>query len=372
MGFFRMRVAVIQRTKGGALLRRSAYQSCSRVVTTKDRVFDWTAAREANGHVTSFMIAPPGSPEWAMNREECWRRALVKERRRDAQEARVLEIALPRALPPHLREPCARALVAPFIAAGMVAQGDIHVPCASDGEDQPHVHFILSMRRIDGDDFSRKKERDWNRIFYPGLKKIRADIAKALNDFCAAHGVPYWADPRSNRERGLPAPMMTLPRWNILAAKRSGVQSDWMKHSDEERTMRSRLAAFEAALAAVNDSIRVQQDAECARATAVAPIAVAAAAVPDVSRRATRDGRRVGRRLDASSEPACSHSNRPSRDGLRSGRRMSAALKPADLGEAPPDRRPRSIRPGASPRSQELKPPAVHPADCASAGQLSM
>jgi hypothetical protein len=311
MGIFRMRVAVIQRSKGGSLLRRSAYQSCTRVVTPEGRVFDWTAARHANGHVTSFMIAPPGSPEWTTNREQCWRKALAKERRRDSQEGRTLEIALPRALPAHLREACARALVAPFISAGMVAQGDIHAPLASDGEDQPHVHFILSMRCIDGDDFSRKKQRAWNRLFYPNLKKIRADIATALNDFCAEHGVPYRADARRNRERGLPAPLPMLPRWNILCAKRSGIRSNWMKHRDEELMMRRRLAAFEAALAAVNESIRVEQDAGCTRATAVAAIPVAAIAKATVPQLAMREGRRMGRRMGANAELACSQSHRP-------------------------------------------------------------
>jgi hypothetical protein len=372
MGFFRTRVGVIQRSKGGSLLRRSAYQSCTRVVTPEGRVFDWSGAAQANGHVSSFMIAPPGSPEWATNREECWRKAVAKEVRCDAQEARTLEIALPRELPPNLWEPCARALVAPFISAGMVAQGDIHAPRASDGKRQPHVHLSLSLRRVDGDDFSRKKQRNWNRIFYPDLKKIRADIAKALNDFCAAHGVPYWADARSNRERGLPAPMPTLPRWNILSAKRSGVLSDWMKHRDEERIMRSRLAAFEAALAAVNDSIRVQQDAECARATAVAPIAVVATAVPDDSQRAARDGRRVGRRMDASTEPAHSHSKRPSRDGLRPGRRTSAARQSICLDEASPDRMPWSNRAGPAALAPEAEPPAPPLEDFASPAQISM
>src|SRR5665213_729501 len=304
MSFYRARIAVIQRSKGGSLLRRSAYQACTRVVTPEGRVFDWSGARQANGHVTSFMIAPPGSPGWATNREQCWRRAVAKEVRWDAQEARTIEIALPRTLPPKLWEACARAVVAPLISAGMVAQCDIHAPAASDGGKQPHAHFSLSMRRIEGDDFARKKERGWNRMFYPNLKKIRADIATALNDFCAAHGVPYWADARSNRERGLPAPMPTLPRWNILSAKRTGVQSDWMKHRDEERTMRSRLAAFEAALADVNDSIRAQQDAEFAGATAVSPIAIASTAAPDVPQRALRDGRRLGRRMAARTEPA--------------------------------------------------------------------
>jgi hypothetical protein len=371
MGFFRTRVAVIQRSRGGSLLRRSAYQSCTRVVTPEGRVFDWSGARQANGHVTSFMIAPPGSPEWTTNCQECWRKALAKERRWDAQEGRILEIALPRELPPDLWEPCARALVAPFISAGMIAQGDIHAPRASDGKRQPHIHFTLSMRCIDGDDFSRKKERSWNRLFYPNLKTIRADIAQALNDFCAAHGVPYWADPRSNKERGLPAAAPTLPRWNILCAKRDGTLSDWMKQRDEERTMRSRLAAFEAALAAVNDSIRVQQDAELTRAAAVAP-AVAAMAAPNVSQCAARDGRRVGRRMDASSEPAHSHSNRPIRDGLRPGRRMSVARESIGLGEASPDRMPWSNRAGPAPPAQGAEPPAPQNEDFASPAHFSM
>jgi hypothetical protein len=141
----------------------------------------------------------------------------------------------------------------------MVVQADIHARPAADDDPDPHVHLAGTMRRIENDGFSSHKARDWNALFLGQAKKIRMQIAEILNAFCAQHGVDYRADPRSNLERGLPAPEVTLPRWNIEMANRTGRRTEWMMVRDAERTARHQLAALESTLESINEAIRVER-----------------------------------------------------------------------------------------------------------------
>jgi len=167
----------------------------------------------------------------------------------------------------------------------------IHVSRAADGGLNPHVHLILSLRRIDGDTFARHKAREWNRIFYADPRKLRGEIAATLNEFCAQHGVACQADARSNKARGLALPEPTIPRWNILQAKRNGRQSAWLLERDEARQTKIRLAAFKVELAAVDQAIRIKHMVERLREVDPAspfvafidakPVAARAAVNPD-------------------------------------------------------------------------------------------
>lgn len=307
MKFFRCRFGVVQRSRGGSVIGRAAYQACAKLRTPEGRVIDRSNDHAAHGHVQTIMIAPTGSPAWATDVQMCWSKAAQAERRVDAQEARTIEISLPRGLPPELMEKCVRALVARFVAAGMVVQADIHVSRAADGGLNPHVHLILSLRRIDGDTFARNKAREWNRIFYADPRKLRGEIAATLNEFCAQHGVAYQADARSNKARGLALPEPTIPRWNILQAKRTGRRSAWLQECDEVRQTKIRLTAFEVELAAVDQAIRIKHMVERLREVDPAspfvafidakPVAARAAVNPD------RGVSNLGRRIAAKSHP---------------------------------------------------------------------
>jgi hypothetical protein len=141
----------------------------------------------------------------------------------------------------------------------MVVQADIHTPPAVDGDPNTHVHLEATLRRIENDGFSSHKARDWNALFLGKAKKIRRQIADALNAFCAQHNVDYRADSRNNRERGLPAPEATLPRWNIEMASRTGHRTIWLTARDAERTKRRQLAALESLLESIDEAIRVER-----------------------------------------------------------------------------------------------------------------
>jgi MobA/MobL family len=308
MSFFRARFGVVQRSNGGSAIRRAAYQSCGRLEAPDGRIFDWTKEKEAHGHVQTIMFVPPGSPDWTLNVQTCWTKAVLAERRIDAQEARTMEISLPRDLPMNQLEGCVRALVAPFVAAGMIVQADIHISRAADGGANPHVHCLMSMRRIEGNHFARKKSRDWNTLFYGDPKKQRCEIAARLNDYCTRFEIDYHANAASNQERGLPIAEPTIPRWNILLAKRTGRLTKWMHERNEVRAMRQRIAMLERALADVNDELARRRAHEQRPSLTVAAdgndirsaIRAAARMMPQstVDRR-KRPGRRLGLRNQA-------------------------------------------------------------------------
>jgi ATP-dependent exoDNAse (exonuclease V) alpha subunit len=114
-------------------------------------------------------------PEWAFDRQTLWNMVERAEKRRDAQLAREVEITLPRELKRDQQIALVRAFVRDeFVSKGMVADICLHCPDASDGEEQPHAHVLLTMRRLDGTTgtgFAATKDRDWNE---------REDVAQAF------------------------------------------------------------------------------------------------------------------------------------------------------------------------------------------------
>jgi len=123
------------------------------------------------------IMAPDQNPvaDWVLDREALWNMVERAEKRADAQLAREIEITLPRELTKEQHIELVRSFVRDqFVSKGMVADIAIHNPSASDGEEQPHAHVLLTLRRLDpisSTGFSRLKERDWNE---------REDVARSV------------------------------------------------------------------------------------------------------------------------------------------------------------------------------------------------
>lgn len=118
-------------------------------------VHDYT---KKSGVAETVMLLPEGAPEWASDPVQLWNRVEANEKRKDAQAAREINIALPVELNPEQR----KALVVDFCREqftdlGMVADVAFHDPDANN----PHVHIMLTMRKFDGDGFG-PKAREWN------------------------------------------------------------------------------------------------------------------------------------------------------------------------------------------------------------------
>ena len=143
-------------------------------------------------------------PEWASSsgpwadRENLWNAVERTERRKDAQLARELEIALPDALTDAQREAllwdfCRRE----FVAKGMIADIALHRGSAGDVANH-HAHVLLTMRRPEGRAFG-PKERSWNAPAL--LDHWKAAWQADCNDALAAAGIAVRLDRRSIADR---------------------------------------------------------------------------------------------------------------------------------------------------------------------------
>jgi hypothetical protein len=89
-------------------------------------------------------------PRWAQHDPVLFWRASDQYERANGTTYRELEIALPRELSPEGREALVRDWVAQELGDRYAYQWAIHVPLASDGGEQPHVHLMFSERQVDG------------------------------------------------------------------------------------------------------------------------------------------------------------------------------------------------------------------------------
>jgi hypothetical protein len=234
---------VVQRSRGGYAPRHSAYLRGGTLRLANGSVVNFSRRTDV---VASFVAKPKGTPAWAADCVQLWTRAVAAEKRADAQEARLVELSIPRVLPREHWVELAQRFAGDLATRGMVVQVDIHCPIASDGGINPHIHFMATMREIVDGEFSKKKARHWNDYFHGNAKVIRHQMAEVLNQFCMEKGVNFRADPRSNAERGLPAAEVRLPRWNVLHHKRTGKKTRAMEQRDKERAARAEVARLEA------------------------------------------------------------------------------------------------------------------------------
>jgi hypothetical protein len=183
---FGCKFALVQRSKGQCAIAKSAYRRGGTARLPDGPVADYSTRTDV---VASFVVTPTGAPAWAGDCAQLWTKAVAAEKRSNAQEARLIEISIPRALPRKHWVEFARRLARVLAVRGMTVQVDIHCVPASDGGLNPHIHFMCTMREIVDGEFSPKKARHWNAYFYNNAKALRHDIAEMLNEFCRIKGV---------------------------------------------------------------------------------------------------------------------------------------------------------------------------------------
>ncbi|WP_445682049.1 MobA/MobL family protein [Radicibacter daui] len=151
---------VVQPKRGHELIKIAAYSRCGRMTKPDGKVYDFS--RKAEEHRGGLLLLPPGVR--VASREAIWQAAAAAETRIDGQPARLIEIEIPREIPERRRMDFVRWLVQPMVTDERLAvQLDIHSPLASDGQEQPHAHIILSRRTLGPGGFSERKtsNADW-------------------------------------------------------------------------------------------------------------------------------------------------------------------------------------------------------------------
>lgn len=153
------RARYIKRTDGGNACRSSAYNART------DLKCERTGERFYFGHRDPVLyhdvLLPEGASERFRDITTLWNEAQAMERRKDAQEARELLLALPSdaGLGPEDWKALAEEFACEnFVSKGVAVQLDIHPP--HEGEVNVHAHLLITTRRIIGDAFDTHKARD--------------------------------------------------------------------------------------------------------------------------------------------------------------------------------------------------------------------
>lgn len=147
--------------------------------------------------IYSDILVPPGSPDWARNRERLWNLVDATAKRKDARLAKTIEAALPRDIPLGQRVTLVREFVAPYVASGMVADIAIH----DDGTNHnPHVHVLLTVRSLKPDGFSNKIPNVDHKSF---VTAARTGWETICNKYLEAAGSSVRLDGRSFKTRGI-------------------------------------------------------------------------------------------------------------------------------------------------------------------------
>lgn len=194
MAIYHFSAQVISRGRGQSAVASAAYRSGDRL--TDERTGEEKFYRR-DVEPNTMILAPSNSPEWVNDRERLWNEVEQIEKRKDAQLAREINIALPVELSNDLQKKLIHNYIQKeFVDKGMIADIAIH----RDDQENPHAHVMLTTRTITSDGFG-PKNRDWNNKEL--LKQWREEWSTHANKALEHEGVQDRISHLSHEDRGL-------------------------------------------------------------------------------------------------------------------------------------------------------------------------
>lgn len=199
MAIFHFSAKVVSRGKGQSSVAKAAYNS--RAQLTNERTGEAHDYTRAEGLVFSGIFAPKDAPDWVHDRERLWSEVEATEKRKDAQLAREVEIALPHELTDEQR----RQLITDFtrenfVRQGMVADVAIHAPDREGDTRNHHAHILLTMREIGPDGFGPKMRKLNSKA---QLQEWRQNWERTANRYLERYGHEARIDHRSLTDQGI-------------------------------------------------------------------------------------------------------------------------------------------------------------------------
>lgn len=160
MAIYHFDASVISRSKGRSATAAAAYRTAEVINDHRTgEVHDYT---RKGGVLHTEIIAPDHAPAWVHDRSSLWNAVEDAERRKDAQVAREVRVALPSELTLEQNADLVRAFVQEqFVARGMIADVALHAPGREGDQRNHHAHIMLTTREIGPEGFGAKN-RDWN------------------------------------------------------------------------------------------------------------------------------------------------------------------------------------------------------------------
>lgn len=155
MAIFHMSAKTIGRSGGSSAVASSAYRAGEKLKDERqDQEHDYT---KKQGVVHKEIILPEEAPERFKDRSVLWNEVEQIEKRKDAQLAREIEVALPKELNREEQIEVLKEYANEFVKEGMIADVAMH----DKNNGNPHAHIMLTMREVAKDGFG-KKNREWN------------------------------------------------------------------------------------------------------------------------------------------------------------------------------------------------------------------
>ena len=219
-------VDIVTRSKGHSVIAKAAYNARDKL---QDEYYGKTHDySKKDDLIFSKIFLPEHIPKEFSNREYLWNSVEKIEKSKNSHLARNLLFTLPR----ELNEQDRIRLISEFIkenftSKGMIADCNIHNPQASDHEEQPHAHILLTLREMDSEGKWKPKCRkeyildengekiklksgnyksrkvnlnDWNEL--DKAKEWRENFSKKANEYLARNNIDKRIDSRTFEEQG--------------------------------------------------------------------------------------------------------------------------------------------------------------------------
>ena len=156
MAIYHFNAQVVSRSKGASAVAGAAYRSGEKL--TDERTGETHDYRRRDDLDGTEIMTPREAPEWAQDRARLWNEVEEAERRKDAQVAREVRVAIPR----ELRQEERRKLVGDFAQSAFVDRGMVADIAYHGGKgENPHAHIMLTTRKLTQEGFGQK-DRSWN------------------------------------------------------------------------------------------------------------------------------------------------------------------------------------------------------------------
>lgn len=207
MAIFHLAHSFVRRSRGSSSIAAAAYNAGQKLEDQKGSTAYSDYSRKG-GVLYDEITLPAGSPLWANNRGELWRRLEAREdrstRAKDALLAHSFNIALPHELTLEQNIFLARDFVREqFTRKGYAVDWAIHGPDPRGDSRNIHLHILVPLRQIEGESFGNKARftRQELRQQVIGWRKAWAKLA---NRHLKRYGHKSAIDERTLKAQGSP------------------------------------------------------------------------------------------------------------------------------------------------------------------------
>ncbi|MEJ0063116.1 MAG: MobA/MobL family protein [Alphaproteobacteria bacterium] len=245
MAIFHLTHGFVRRSDGSSSIARAAYNSGKKLEDRQGSSAHTDYSRKG-GVLFDEIGLPTGSPSWADNRGELWRRLEAREDRSTRPGQAILahsfNIALPHELTLEQNIFLARDFVREqFTRKGYAADWAIHAADPRGDSRNIHLHILVPLRRIEGESFGNK-DRYTRGALSQQVTAWRKSWATLTNRHLKRYGHGGRIDERSLKAQGVarrptrhrgPQPRARRAALNVLRARHPQPRSPVMRFSKQ-------------------------------------------------------------------------------------------------------------------------------------------